>query len=101
MKRTKGSCPVAALAREVRRLEDECSAADDAGNAAKSEMVYKQVMATRIAISHLTPKSKTGALCQVDLIKFFADDARDPKAALTALHAIERMTGAVSEFLAG
>ncbi|HZR62279.1 MAG TPA: hypothetical protein VFA80_15125 [Xanthobacteraceae bacterium] len=98
----KTPCPVAALARDARRLETECCNADEAGDRALSDKAERRLNATRAAISHLDPKSATGARYQLELIEVYADALIDGEqdTQYDRFHAIQRMTGAVSKFLA-
>ena len=62
MKRTKESCPVAALAREARRLEDEVCAANKVRDADQAAGLMEKLDAIRDAITYLQPISNEGAL---------------------------------------
>jgi hypothetical protein len=106
MKRTnrrKESCPVAALAREVRRLEDECAAADDARDTAESDRIFNQIEALRLAASYLMPTSNEGAQFQAELSGILADGmiGASRRNQFEAQRAIQRMGGAVGAFLNG
>lgn len=96
---TKSICPVAALAREARKLENEISEADEAGDRLSATQLEERLNATRTAISHLRPKSKEGANFQLDLIGVYADamcvsDIMDTER--YAIHlSIQRMTSAI------
>ncbi len=96
------ACPVAALVCEARRLEDEICTADEARDTTKATRLMAELDAKRAAISYMRPSSNEGALYMLELVHIAADAMTDQETnKLEALGAIERMTGAVSEFLNG
>jgi hypothetical protein len=98
------ACPVAHLVREARRLEMKCSEADEEGDTVEATEAENALNAIRDAISHLRPQSSIDAQYMIELIEIYADSMADrmlnDAARMDRLYAIQRMTGALTEWTA-